>query len=474
MKLSYDFVVIGGGSAGFAAARTAAAEGLSVLVAEGGEEVGGLCILRGCMPSKTLLASANRFAALRNLDEFGIAVERAGYSSCKIRTRKEKLISGFAAHRRAQLESGKFDFVRATARFLSQRQIALDLPEGESRVVDYRYAVIATGSVQGWPKVDGLDQPGILTSDDLLRTADVPPSVIVLGGGAVALEAAHFYHSMGAKVTVIQRSNQILREMDIDVAKELESSLQKRGIQFFTGTKLHRIERDGTLWTVRFEHEAKPCEASAAALFNGLGRVPNTASLGLENAGIETESNGSIRVRFTQQTNLSHIFAAGDVCGPYEVVHIAIQQGEIAARNAARLCRDEGEPLEEISYRLKVFAVFTEPQLAAAGFLESELQKMNIPYHVATHPFEDHGKSLVENETEGFVKLLTHSESGEILGAAVVGPLASELIHEVIVAMRYGAKVQEFALIPHYHPTLSEIWTYPAEELAEKVGKRST
>jgi pyruvate/2-oxoglutarate dehydrogenase complex dihydrolipoamide dehydrogenase (E3) component len=171
-------------------------------------------------------------------------------------------------------------------------------------------------------------------------------------------------------------------------------------------------------------------------------------------------------MRATQQTSQPHIFAAGDVAGPFEIVHIAIQQGEIAARNAARLLTSSG-PMEEADYRLKLSVIFSDPEVAECGANERELRAGGISFRTAKYPFNDHGKSLCMGETHGFVKLISAEQGGEILGAAVVGPHAAELIHEIVVAMRFRATARQLAEIPHYHPTLSEIWTYPAEELAE-------
>jgi pyruvate/2-oxoglutarate dehydrogenase complex dihydrolipoamide dehydrogenase (E3) component len=175
-----------------------------------------------------------------------------------------------------------------------------------------------------------------------------------------------------------------------------------------------------------------------------------------------------IVVKPTMQTTQPHIFAAGDVCSPLDVVHIAIQQGEIAARNAHRLM-SSSETLEEIDYRLLLFGVFSHPQIAAVGASEDDLSQAQTPYLSASYPFDDHGKSMCMGETEGFVKMLAHRDTGEILGATVVGPHATELIHEIVVAMNFHSTVKQFISIPHYHPTLSEIWTYPAEEIAENI-----
>jgi pyruvate/2-oxoglutarate dehydrogenase complex dihydrolipoamide dehydrogenase (E3) component len=187
--------------------------------------------------------------------------------------------------------------------------------------------------------------------------------------------------------------------------------------------------------------------------------------MALERAGVDLDG-ARIIVGGTQQTSCSHVFAAGDVCGPLEVVHIAIQQGELAARNAVRLLRKSSEPMEQMDYRLKLFAIFSNPALAVVGLSEKEAREMGIPFIAASYPFADHGKSMVEGHTQGFVKLVVHSGTKQILGASVVGPEAAEIIHEVVVAMHFNATAGDLAKVPHYHPTLSEIWTYPAEELA--------
>lgn len=463
-EFSYDFVVVGGGSAGYAAARTAAGLGLRVAVIEGGGEVGGLCILRGCMPSKTLIESANRVLAAREGEEFGVRVDGVRADVAAIIARKRSLIGEFANYRREQLESGKFDFFRGRAAFLDPNQVEVRLLDGGSLVIGSSYFLISTGSKSWNPDVPGLDEAGVLTSDEILDAKELPHSVIVLGAGPVSLEMAHYMHAMGVRVTIIQRSPHFLRGVDVDLADTVESAFRERGMEIFTGTKLLRVERAGDGYRVDFEHRGEVLEAGAAAVFNGMGRTPNLGSLGLENTGVVLNRR-AVQVSPTQQSDVPNIFAAGDCCGPYEVVHIAIQQGELAARNAARLLRGESAS-ETMDYRLKLYAVFTEPQIGVVGLSELEAREKAIPYKVATYPFNDHGKSLVMGATKGFVKLLASPDSGEILGGAVVGPHASDLIHEVVVAMAFRSTAAQFAAIPHYHPTLSEIWGYPADELA--------
>lgn len=455
----YDFAVLGGGSAGYAAASTAAGLGLKTVVIEGGPDVGGLCILRGCMPSKTLIESADRFLTLRHASEFGLHAEAISFNPSEIMARKKRLVAEFADYRRSQLEAGRFDFVRGLARFVDAHTIEV---EG-GRMIRAKSFLIATGSKIHSVTLPGLAETGYLDSDAVLDSAVIPPSVIVLGGGATALEFAHFYEGLGSKVTLIQRSAQFLREMDRDVAEALVAGFERREISMEFETKLLRAERVGDLKRIVFEQNGIEKSVEAHEIIYALGRTPQLSGLGLENAGVVLE-NKRLTVNVCQQTNLPHIFAAGDVVGPFEIVHLAIQQGEIAARNAGRLIRSKEEPFEEMDYRLKLSVVFTKPEVAVVGFSEKELA--DRPFLSAKYPFNDHGKSMVMGELDGFVKLIVDANSREILGAAVVGPHASDLIHEIAVAMYFHATAGDLARIPHYHPTLSEIWTYPAEELA--------
>ncbi len=465
MTDSYDFIVIGGGSAGYAGASTAARLGLKTLVVEGGRDVGGLCILRGCMPSKSLLETAHRAEIIRDAAEFGLHAEYLGANGPAIRARKRRLIAEFADYRREQLESGRFDFIRGAASFVDSRTIEVRLADGGLRRLTGGAFLIASGSTIQIPKVPGLDAVGYWTSDDVLDAERIPGSVIVLGGGAIALELASYYAGIGTRVTVIQRSAQVLKETDADLADELVVGMEKRGITVFRETHLIRAERDGDTKRVVFEHGGSERVVEGEEIIAALGRSPNVDGLALDRAGVVVKRG--IVVSDTQQCCGPHLFAAGDVCGPHEVVHIAIQQGEIAARNAARHLGKLGGDPERIDYTLKLFAVFTQPEVASVGLTERECAEQGLDVAVAKYPFADHGKSMVRGATVGFVKLIADRATRRLLGGACVGPEASELIHEIVVAMRFGATAGQLASTPHYHPTLSEIWTYPAEELAE-------
>ena len=303
----FDAVVIGGGSAGYAAARTLTSGGAKTAVLEGGREVGGLCILRGCMPTKALLHAAELRQAIRHAEEWGITTGEVKVDVAKLFARKDELIAEFAGYRRRQLETGKAAFIRADARFIDPRTLAL----GDGRQLTADHFVIATGSVMAPPPPGtGLDQVAQLTSDDALGLSRIPASMIVLGGGAVAVEFAQFFSRFGAQVTIVQRGPHLLRDVDEDVARELEHALRREGIVIHTGTRLLGAEDLGDRKRVRFEKAGEASVVEAEVLFNGLGRTPATAGLGLAAAGVVT-TDGRIVTDLRQRTSAPHIFAAG-------------------------------------------------------------------------------------------------------------------------------------------------------------------
>jgi pyruvate/2-oxoglutarate dehydrogenase complex dihydrolipoamide dehydrogenase (E3) component len=481
-KFDFDVVVIGGGSAGYAAARTAAGAGLKTVVIEGGEEVGGLCILRGCMPSKALLYAAEVLHVARHANAWGIKPAKISFDFRKVMARKARLIREFADYRKQQLESGKFQFIRANAQFIDSHTLELSAKpltpslspsdgervafrpgEGHRRTITAKHFIIATGSVISPPPLPQLAKVGYLTSDHALSLRELPKSLIVLGGGAVAAELAQFFARFDVRVTMIQRSEHILKEFDADAAQAVETVFRREGILLFTHTRLLDAWRNGKQKVVAFEHGPKTARVEAEEILFALGRSPNTDGLVLESAGVHT-GDGRIITNARMQTSAPHIYAAGDCTGPYEIVHIAVQQGEVAAHNIAKPRRPR-----TMDYRLLTHLVFTDPQVATVGLTEKAALAQKVPFLAASYPFNDHGKSLIMEARDGFVKLLANPKTGEILGGGCVGPVGGELIHEITAAMARRMTVHELAAMPHYHPTLAEIWTYPAEELAEKI-----
>jgi pyruvate/2-oxoglutarate dehydrogenase complex dihydrolipoamide dehydrogenase (E3) component len=460
--LEFDAAILGGGSAGYAAARTLAAGGRRTAVVEGAEEVGGLCILRGCMPTKALLRAAEVKHLAEKSATWGLRPKPLGFHFPAVMARKDAMIADFAGYRRKQLGDGRFEFLRSTARFIDPHTVVL----ADGRTLRAGHFVIATGSVVAEPPLPALDDAGFLTSDDCVRLEKLPRSLVILGGGAIACEFAQFFARFGVAVTLVQRSPRLLRDFDEDAARVVEAVFRREGVRVFTGTKLLDARRTGAGRAVVFGHEGKTQTVEAEEILHALGRTPNTRGLNLPAAGVATDGD-RIVTDAAQRTSAPHIFAAGDCCGPHEIVHLAIQQGEVAARNIL----GAGAP-RAMDYRLLTSVVFTEPQVAAVGLTEAAARAQGVPFVAASHSFSDHGKSMIMDALDGYVKLLAEPRTGEILGGACVGPLGGELIHEVTVAMAARMTVRQFAAVPHYHPTLAEIWTYPAEELAEQVSAK--
>jgi pyruvate/2-oxoglutarate dehydrogenase complex dihydrolipoamide dehydrogenase (E3) component len=466
-KPEFDLAIIGGGSAGYAAARTASRLGAKAVVIEGGKEMAGLCILRGCMPSKTLLESAHRWHEINRAREFCLIAKPIKVDMKCIQERKRHLIGGFAADRIKQLRSGKFALVRGFASFLDPQTLLVTHGKKQELVTASTF-IISTGSAITRVPVPGLWETGCWDSDTALEAEKIPKRLAVLGGGVIAVELGQFFARVGSRTTILQRSDQIVRSYSPDVSAELERAFKAEKIDVRTGVKLLEVRKTNKGKKILFQRGRKREEIVVDEILYAMGRAPALGNLHLEKAGISLEQ-GKLHVNETMATSAPHIFAAGDAVGPHEIVHIAIQQGEIAARNAIDHVRGDHKIPEKIDYRLKALVTFTDPEIASVGLTESEAKTQGIDYLSASYPFNDHGKSMIGGYEFGFVKLIADKTRGEILGAEFIGPHVSDLIHEMIAVMNYRGTAKELAMMPHYHPTLAEIVTYPAEEIADKL-----
>ncbi len=456
---AHDVVVIGGGSAGYAAARTARDAGADVAIVDQGP-LGGLCILRGCMPTKAILRSAEVAALFRRAKEFGLSPVSAHADLSAIVDRKDRLVREFAEYRIQQLRDPRLTLYQSQAVFRSPHKIAV----GDT-ILSAGSFIIATGSRPSEVPIPGLAQAGYFTSDRILDLRTQPGSLIVLGGGAVALEIGQFFARLGTKVTILQRGSTLLSEMDEDVGRALEAALIDEGIEVVTGTQLLRVTRNTTGKTVWVVTDGRERSYVGQEILQALGRQPNIEGLRLDLADV-TVDGGRIVVDSAMRTSQPHIYAVGDVNDVMPIVHIAIQQGEVATYNAIHADR----PAKRIDHRLDTEVVFTDPQVAVLGLNEVRAQAGKISYLTASYPFADHGKALCLGATQGFAKLLAAPQTGEILGAQIVGPEAGELIHELIAVMYYRGTAADLLRMPHYHPTLAEIVTYPAESIVERLG----
>ncbi len=457
---SYDFLVLGGGSAGYAAARTARQFTQRVGIVDGGAELGGLCILRGCMPSKTLIYSAEVLHLAQHGAAFGLEIPTARMDFAALHRRKLATIGEFAAYRQGQLADDRFTLHRSQARFTGPNVVALE--NGDTLLAEK--ILVATGSSVNWPAVPGIDLPGIWTSDDVLELAEDPGSVIVLGGGVVACELAQFLARSGTRVTQIQRSPRLLKEATAEASEVVEAAFRAEGMEVLTDTQLESVERGGEGFIVTFRHGGAVFHRTARHVMNALGRRPNTDHLDAAAGGFQLRRSGHVEVNRYQQTANPHVYAAGDVAGPHEIVHVAIMQGEVAARHAL------GQPTGTVNYDTVLGVIFTDPQVAYVGLTPEEMARRGLEVVTAKMTFDDHGKSILMEAKRGFVRCWAERGSGRLLAAECVGKDASELIHAMSVGVHLGATVQQLAAAHWYHPTLSEIWTYPLEDCRDALA----
>jgi len=461
MIKEYDFIAIGGGSGGFNAARVARQYSDKVAVIDGAETLGGLCILKGCMPSKTLIYSAEVLHLAQNGKLFGLDIPNAKVNMKALHQRKLDTIAEFAKYRVETMQSGKYDLYRNFAKFISHDTIELD--NGEQ--LKGKHFIIATGSYISKPPIPGIDLPGLWTSDDVLDLEELPESVIVLGGGVVACELTQLLNRLGSKTIQIQRSSHILKDQAPDISEVVETALRNEGVELFTDTKLLRIEKADNGFSVVFEQNGEEISRPAERLVNALGRTPSTEKLGVEVAGIELKPNGQILTDADQLTTNPLVYAAGDCAGPFEIVHTAVLQGEYAAYHAF------GQKKPQLNYDHMLDVVFTDPQIARVGLTEKALKERGIDFLTADYPFDDHGKSILMEAKYGFVRLFAENGSGKILGAEIVSKDAGELIHAMSVAVSHGLTAESLLQTHWYHPTLAEIISYPLEDIVDELAE---
>ncbi|RJX36458.1 MAG: NAD(P)/FAD-dependent oxidoreductase [Desulfarculus sp.] len=452
----YDFdlfVIGGGGSAGFTAVTTAMKSGAKVGMAEAGR-LGGLCILAGCMPSKTLLHSAAEVRA-------GGAAGAAAYPEIQRYTRG---VVDYLAHGReeavAERVKAGLQVLRGPAAFLDPHRLSVG-----GREVRARRILIATGSQEAAPPIPGLAETGYLTSKEFLSLSSLPSSLIVLGGGAIALELAQFAARMGVPVSVIQRSDHLLSQEDPRAGRILAEALAEEGAAIHTGTEISQVRRERAGVSLRFTRQGRESQVAAEVLLLALGRRANTEGLNLEAAGVALGRRGQVKVDRFMRTSQAHIFAAGDVTGGPMVVNLAVEQGRAAGHNATR------DQPREVNDRVLPRAVFTDPQFARVGLNQAEARAAGLEFVEADYDLGGMGTAKTYPQAlRGYMCLRAEKGSGKIIGAELVAPEASLMIHDVAVCLRLGGAAKDLAAIPYIHPCLAEITQFTAGNLAKQVS----
>ncbi|MCY8201192.1 dihydrolipoyl dehydrogenase [Bacillus subtilis] len=458
MATEYDVVILGGGTGGYVAAIRAAQLGLKTAVVEK-EKLGGTCLHKGCIPSKALLRSAEVYRTAREADLFGVETAGVSLNFEKVQQRKQAVVDKLAAGVNHLMKKGKIDVYTGYGRILGPSifsplpgTISVERGNGEENdMLIPKQVIIATGSR---PRMlPGLEADGksVLTSDEALQMEELPQSIIIVGGGVIGIEWASMLHDFGVKVTVIEYADRILPTEDLEISKEMESLLKKKGIQFITGAKVlpDTMTKTSDDISIQAEKDGETVTYSAEKMLVSIGRQANIEGIGLENTDIVTE-NGMISVNESCQTKESHIYAIGDVIGGLQLAHVASHEGIIAVEHFAGL---NPHPLDPT---LVPKCIYSSPEAASVGLTEDEAKANGHNVKIGKFPFMAIGKALVFGESDGFVKIVADRDTDDILGVHMIGPHVTDMISEVGLAKVLDATPWEVGQTIHPHPTLSE------------------
>ncbi len=446
---TYDVGIIGGGPGGYVAAIRAAQLGGSVCLIEKGEW-GGTCLNRGCIPTKTLFSIAHLAEQVRNTPSLNVQSAIVDYSQTLEHKTVviQKLNDGIGK----LLKANKVNTINGNAVLSDKNTITISKSDGTTEQVKANSVIIATGSEPANPPVFEIDETDVLTTTGILNLTEIPESLIIVGGGISGCEFASIFNAFGCKVTVLELLPTILATEDVQVVRHIQLFMKRKGITIHTGANITSVEKTDGGVTAELESGES---LSAEKMLVSIGRQYNSVGIGLEKVGVHTEK-GKIVVDDKMQTNISGVYAVGDVASRYLLAHVASAEGKVAAQN----CLGEAT---EMDYQVIPWCVFTLPEIGHVGMTEIEATDEGYEVKVGRFPYGASGMALGMGEADGFVKTVTDADSGDILGVHIVGVHASTLIHEAAVAIRLGASAMDIAHCVHAHPTLSEMVMESAE-----------
>ncbi|MGO8921097.1 MAG: dihydrolipoyl dehydrogenase [Stellaceae bacterium] len=453
MPESYDVIIIGGGPGGYVAAIRAAQLGLKTACVEKRGSLGGTCLNIGCIPSKALLQSSEKFEEARHgLAVHGVKVGGVELDLPVLMAHKDKVVSDNTRGVEFLFKKYKVDYVKGAARFVAPGKLAVTpLDGGIPQELAATSIIIATGSeVVPLPGVE-IDEQAIVSSTGALSLPSVPKSLVVVGAGYIGLEMGSVWRRLGSAVTVVEFLDRITPGMDGELARNLQRVLTKQGFGFRLGTKVVAAKRDANGVSLSLEPaQGGPREELRAdVVLVAIGRRPYTDGLGLEQAGVATDNKGRITVDDGFATNVKGIYAIGDVIAGPMLAHKASEEGVVLAEH---LAGQKGE----VNYGAIPSVVYTWPEVATVGRGEEELKAAGIAYKTGKFPFSANARARANADTEGFVKILADAKSDRVLGVHIIGPDAGTLIAEAVIAMEYGASAEDIARTCHAHPTLNE------------------
>jgi dihydrolipoamide dehydrogenase len=447
--MAKNVAIIGGGPAGYVAAIRAAQLGMQVALIEK-DTLGGTCINRGCIPTKSLLESADLLVRIKNSAGFGISVEKVSVDYLAITKRKEavvkQLVAGIASL--IQKKKNQIRMIKGTGSLFDSTTVGI---LGEKDRIKVDSIIIATGSRPSTIPITGMNGPGIINSDEALSLKKIPESMIIIGGGVIGLEFAQIMHRMGSKVTVLEMMPQIIPKEDLEIATLLEGSLRKEGIEILTNamvTNVGSTEEGEKVVSFTLKQEGEEQKKIAKKVLLAVGRSPYINDLGAGELGIRMDG-ARIAVNERLETSISNIYAVGDVIGNPMLAHVAMEEGKCAVEN----CLGAGR---RVDFRTIPRCVYTSPEVASVGLREAEAREEYGGIKIGIFPLIANSRAMILNETKGIIKIIADAKYGQILGVHIIGPHATELIAEAVLSVKMEATFEYLASTIHAHPTLSE------------------
>ncbi len=462
----FDLIIIGGGSAAFSAAIKAESLGLTTLMVNSGLDFGGTCVNVGCVPSKNLIRAGEAAYEAAHSNFEGVRPRGVEIDFPELIKFKKNLVSSLQQQKYLDVVSDfkGLTMLKGNAEFVDANTILVD---GIKQFKGLKM-LIATGSSTYVPEIKGLADSGYLTHKSLFDLSEQPKSMIVLGGGYVALEIAQAYHRLGTKVTVLQRSGHILSNQPEDVSEELEKHLQNEGVKIVTGLRFIEVFKESNMTMVVVEQEGDKKLFQAEKLLVATGTKANTSKLFCEQVGLKLTDDGHVAVNNKMETNLSGVYAAGDVANTPAYVYTAAYEGKIAVENAFSRGANQ-----KTDYAALPRVVFTDPQVAVAGLTARQAEKLKIPYEVSKIALKHVPRAIVANDTRGFIKLVRNKETDKLIGAAIVAHEGGELIQQLSMAIKYGITITNLAGDLYPYLTLSEGIKLAAIAFRKDVSKLS-
>src|SRR6056297_2921178 len=449
MSTEYDVVVIGGGPGGYVAAIRAGQYGLKTALIEK-DALGGTCLNRGCIPTKAMLHTGEVLHEIRRAGRLGIEVGEPAVNLEKLYSFKDKTVKKLVGGVKSLLKGSNVEVFKGTGVFLDQSTLeVLDADGKSTQRLKAKHILIATGSRPAVPPIPGLDGVDYWTSTTLLEeNRELPDSMIIIGGGVIGTECATILNDLGVKVTILEMMDQLLPQMDREAAELLRKSLKKDGVEILTGVKVTSVLADGGVTQCRIESEGGSSTVAAAELMLAVGRGPVTEIPGIENLPIKTGRTG-IEVNRNLQTAAPTIYAIGDVNGNWQLAHAASAEGLAAVDHITG-------KRNHTNLNIVPSCIYTRPEIAAVGMTAVQAKASGYTVAEGYFPIASNSKSMIMGETSGFVKIVSDEETGELLGAQIVAPRATDMIGEMTVALSAEVTVEEIGAAIHPHPTVSE------------------